>query len=216
MELPATSPATRQALLHLWSDPLAHAHAAWLARWPAELVALASHEGGARRTLTRWLRETVPLPPLDSVEGEPQVPWAMGSRREIFRKADEAGLILMRYWVVRAVARRDVQSVMSFLGREHYEAALASAPELWLDTRARPELAYDLPEAVLQQAFRGLGFRALDGALAERLEVFRGRMRLLAGPDVVPGMPSQPLPVDHDLLLSMLRADALAEQEDMV
>jgi hypothetical protein len=106
------------------------------------------------------------------------------------------------------VARRDVQSMIDFLGRERYEASLHAGPDFWLHSRAAPTPGYTQPAAQLQDIFRGLGFHALNRALAGRLEAFRGRMRLLAGPQAAAASMDEALPIDHDALLMHLRGDA--------
>jgi hypothetical protein len=201
----------QQTLLRTWSDPLAQAHRDWCAAWPAALVARARQTPAARRSLGRALRAAVPLAPLSCLDGEQVVPWALGTAREIYRKVDEAGLVLMRRWIVRAVSRADVRSVVAFLGREHYDAALQPAPELWRDAEAAPQPAYDLPADRLQQIFRGLGFHALNGALAGRLEAFRGRMRLLTGPQSAAGDGQPLLAIDNDALLRYLLGEDAAD-----
>ena len=205
LAIEASTETAQQLLLRTWSDPLAHAHRDWCAAWPADLLARAEHVPAARRSLARALRATVPLPPLSSLDGESVVPWAVGTRREIFRTADEAGWLLMRRWIARAVARRDVQSMIDFLGRERYQASLPPGPDFWSSSTAAPSPSYALPSAQLQAVFRGLGFHALNRALAGRLEAFRGRMRLLAGPDAALPEMDHELPIDHDVLLANLR-----------
>jgi hypothetical protein len=207
----AATGTAQQMLLRLWSDPLAHAHRDWCAAWPAALLARAHQAPAARRGIVRALRVAVPLAPLSSLEGEDEVPWALGTAREMYRAVDEAGLVLMRRWIVRAVSRADVRAVIAFLGRGHYDAALQPVPELWQDAEATPHPAYDLPADRLQQIFRSLGFHALNGAMAGRLEAFRGRMRLLTGPLSAQGDGKPPLPIDHDALLRYLRNDGAAE-----
>ncbi len=204
----ASTEAAQHTLLRTWSDPLAHAHRDWCVAWPAALLARAAEAPAARRGIARALRAAVPLPPLSSLDGESAAPWALGTPRRIFGTADAAGLRLMRRWVVRAVSRRDVRAVIGFLGREHYDAALPAAPELWLDPSAAPQPDYAMPPDQLQQVFRTLGFHALNRALAGRLEGLRGRMRLLAGPQAAAASMEEALPVDHDALLMQLRGDA--------
>jgi hypothetical protein len=201
----------QQTLLRTWSDPLAHAHRDWCAAWPAALLARASQTPAARRGIVLALRAAVPLRPLSSLDGEHTVPWALGTARQIYRTVDEAGLVLMRRWIVRAVSRADVRGVIAFLGREHYDAALQPAPELWFDAQAAPQPDYSLPADRLQQVFRRLGFHALNGALAGELEAFRGRMRLLTGPLSAAGDGQPPLAIDNDALLRYLRGDNAAD-----
>jgi hypothetical protein len=202
-----SSPSAQQILLRTWSDPLAHAHRDWCAAWPAGLLARAAEVPAARRSIGRALRAAVPLPPLASLDGESAAPWALGTARRIFGTVDTAGLLLMRRWVVRAVSRRDVQAVIGFLGREHYDTALQPTPNLWLDPGAAPQPEYGTPPAQLQQVFRTLGFHALNRALAGRLEALRGRMRLLAGPQAAAASMDAELPIDRDALLACLRRE---------
>jgi hypothetical protein len=202
----STEPA-RQMLLRTWSDPLAHAHSDWCAAWPEALLSRAAQVPAARRPLIRALRAAVPLPPLSSLDGESAVPWALGTRRDIFRNADEAGWLLMCGWIARAVARRDVQALIAFLGRERYQASLQPGPDVWLSGHAAPNPDYTMPAAQLQAVFRGLGFHALNRALAGRLEAFRGRMRLLAGPQAAAPEMEHELPIDHDALLARLTGE---------
>jgi hypothetical protein len=203
---PSTEPA-QLTLLHTWSDPLAHAHRDWCTAWPDALLVHAARVPAAKRPLTRALRAAVPLPPLSSLDGERAVPWAVGSRRDMFRTGDEAGWLLMRSWIARAVARRDVQSMIDFLGRERYQASLQPGPDFWLRSKAAPNPGYTLPAAQLQHVFRSVGFHALNRALAGRLEAFRGRMRLLAGAQAASPEMARELPIDHDSLLAHLRDD---------
>jgi hypothetical protein len=203
----ASTETAQHTLLRTWSDPLAHAHRDWCVAWPDTLMARAALVPAARRALARALREAVPLPPLSSLDGESAVPWALGTRRDMFRNADEAGWLLMRGWIARAVARRDVQSLIDFLGRDRYQASLRPGPDVWLSRQAAPDPSYALPAAQLQDVFRGLGFHALNRALAGRLEAFRGRMRLLAGRQAAAPEMDNELPIDHDTLLAQLRSD---------
>lgn len=210
MDAPAPSAATtpvptHEALLRLWSDPLPAAHRDWCSLWPATLLQRAAQVPQARRAVARALRSAVPLRPLSSLEGEAVAPWALGSPREIFARADEAGWLLMRGWIARAVRRADVQALTAFLGRERYEQALEAAPTLWHDAGARPDPPFTVPAAQLQQVFRGLGFRALNQALGARCEALRGRMRLLAGHQAATPDTLEPLPLDDDALLAQLR-----------
>jgi hypothetical protein len=204
----ASTETAQHTLLRTWSDPLAHAHRDWCVAWPAALLERAALVPAAQRSIARALRVAVPLPPLSCLDGESAVPWALGTRREIFRHADEAGWLLMRGWIARAVARRDVQSMIDFLGRERYEASLHPGPDLWLNNQAAPMPSYTQPGAQLQDVFRSLGFHALNRALAGRLDAFRGRMRLLAGPQAAAASMEEALPIDHDTLLTHLRGDA--------
>jgi hypothetical protein len=205
--LETSSEPARLTLLRTWSDPLAHAHRDWCAAWPQALLVRAAQLPAARRPLTRALRAAVPLLPLSHLDGESAVPWALGSRRDMFRTGDEAGWLLMRGWIARAVARRDVQSMIDFLGRDRYQASLQPGPDFWLRSKAAPNPGYSLPAAQLQNVFRSLGFHALNRALAGRLEAFRGRMRLLAGPLAASPAMDAELPIDHDSLLAQLRDD---------
>jgi hypothetical protein len=203
--------AAQEGLVRLWSDPLPHAHRDWLAAFPRELVSRAADTPGARRVLAGWLRDAVPMRPLASVDGAQAVPWAAGSAREIFSAADRAGLMLMRDWIVRAVARSDVQSVIGFLGREHYDAALPPAPSLWRESAAAPSPGYGTPPDRLQQVFRSVGFHALNRAMAGRFEAFRARMRLLAGAQASAASFERDIPVDLDALLARLGQSRLPE-----
>lgn len=205
----ASTESAQHTLLRTWSDPLAHAHRDWCVAWPAALLERAAQVPAARRGIARALRAAVPLPPLSSLDGESAVPWALGTRREIFRSADETGWLLMRGWIARAVARRDVQALVAFLGRTRYDASLEPGPDFWLHGSAAPNPSYSLPSAQLQDVFRSLGFHALNRALAGRLEAFRGRMRLLAGPLAAAAEMERGLPIDHDALLTHLRDDVL-------
>lgn len=207
LNLEASTEPARLTLLRTWSDPLAHAHRDWCAAWPDALLVSAARVPAARRPLTRALRAAVPLPPLSSLDGESAVPWAVGSRRDMFRTGDEAGWLLMRGWIARAVARRDVQAMIDFLGRERYEASLQAGPDFWLQSSAAPNPGYTVPAAQLQRVFRSLGFHALNRALAGRLEAFRGRMRLLAGAQAAAPEMERALPIDHHALLAYLRGD---------
>jgi hypothetical protein len=206
LAIEASPRAVQEALLRTWSEPQREAHRGWTASLPAALLTRAAHVPAASRALTRWLRERVPLRPLHTLDGSAAVPWALGSAREIYRTADEAGWLLMRRWIARAVSRRDVQSLIDFLGRDRYAAALGPGPEFWRDTAAMPNPAYQTPHEQLQQVFRGLGFQSLNAALAGRLEPFRGRMRLLAGPQAAPA--EVLLPLHLDALLLHLSGDA--------
>jgi hypothetical protein len=205
--LETSSRETQLALLCAWSDPLPQAHRDWCTAWPADLLAHVAQAPAARRSFTHALRAAVPLAPLSSLDGESAVPWAMGTAREIFSIGDEAGWLLMRRWIARAVARRDVQSLINFLGRERYQTSLLPAPDLWRSSTATPSPSYATPPEQLQSVFRTLGFHALNRALAGRLEAFRGRMRLLAGAQAASPTMDDHLPIDHDALLATLRGD---------
>jgi hypothetical protein len=208
--LQTSSPQTQLELLSLWSNPLPHAHGDWCAAWPADLLTQASRVPAARRPITRALRAAVPLAPLSSLDGESAVPWAMGSKRELFGMADEAGWLLMRRWIVRAVARRDMQALIYFLGRPRYQASFETAPEFWNDSDAAPNPGYATPAPQLQAIFRTLGFHALNSAMAGRLDAFRGRLRLLLGAQAASPAMDDALPIDHDALLATLRGDVPA------
>jgi hypothetical protein len=207
LDVEPSSDSAQQLLLRTWSDPLAHAHRDWCVAWPAALLTRAAEVPAARLGIARALRAAVPLPPLASLDGESAAPWALGNARRIFGAVDSAGLMLMRRWIVRAVSRRDVQAVIAFLGRGNYDTALQPAPDLWLDPNAAPQPDYGMPPDQLQQVFRNLGCHALNCALADRLEGFRGRMRLLAGPQAAAASMDAVLPIDPDALLVGLRGE---------
>lgn len=202
---PPSDPGLQHQLIREWSDPFCCAHAAWLTDLPRRLRDRAAASTAARRVLNDLLRRRAQLPPLASIEVWRQAHWATARADAIADTIERAGWLLLEPWAARCIERRDVESVVGWIGRERYEACLAAPAQLW---RGRaPPVPHDA--AGSSQGLRGfaieLGWQALSGVLTGPRASMAARLRLVTGRRAPGPLTTEPLAIDAGALLARLQ-----------